>query len=51
LSFSGPATYEVQLNAFGAQCGAPSGFVSVTETQVFGPTTWLVPVIVIIGPQ
>jgi hypothetical protein len=51
LSFSGPTTYEVQLNAFSAQCGAPSGFVSVPETQVFGTTTWLVPVMVIIGPQ
>ena len=51
LSFSGPVTYEVQLNAFSAQCGAASGFISVPATQVLGTTTWLVPVIVIIGPQ
>jgi hypothetical protein len=51
-SFNGPATYQVFLNAFKTQCGgAASGFVSVPETQVLGTTTWLVPIISIIGPR
>jgi hypothetical protein len=51
LDFSGPETYEIFLNAFSAQCGgAASGFVSVPQTQLFGTTTWLVPIIKIVGP-
>ena len=40
----GPAIYEVFLGPFSADCGdAESGYVSVPETQIFGSTTWLVP--------
>ncbi len=47
----GPATYMVQLNAFRAQCGgAENGYVSVPQTEVFGVTTNLVPLISLIGP-
>ena len=49
---SGPATYQVMLNAFSDRCGGASeGYVSVPETEVLGSTTWLVPIIVIIGPE
>jgi hypothetical protein len=52
LSFSGPATYELFLNSFSTQCNsATSGYISVPETQLFGTTTWLVPVISVMGPQ
>jgi len=45
LAFSGPAIYEVYLNAFSAQCGAaPTGFISVPQTRSFGTMTWLVPI-------
>jgi hypothetical protein len=51
LSFSGPATYELFLNAFSAQCGgAANGYVSVPDTEVLGTTTWLLPVESIAGP-
>lgn len=52
LSFSGPTTYEVYLNAFSEQCGgAKTGFVSVPMTAVLGTQTWLVPIASIIGPS
>jgi hypothetical protein len=52
FSFSGPATYEVFLNAFASSCGgADTGYVSVPETNVFRTTTWLVPIISILGPS
>lgn len=52
FELSGPTVYELELNAFSAQCGgASSGFISVPETEVFGATTWLVPVISIVGPS
>jgi hypothetical protein len=52
LNFSGPTTYEIFLNAFSAQCGnAGSGFASVPSTDLFGFTTWLVPIIQIVGPN
>jgi hypothetical protein len=49
---SGEAVYEVILGPFSAQCGdAPSGFVRVPGSQPFHSTTWLVPIIGIIGPD
>lgn len=51
ISFSGPATYQVELGPFAAQCGAASGYVSVPETQVFGTTTWLVPFDTLLSPD
>ena len=51
FNFSGNNTYEVYLNAFGAQCGgAEVGYVSVPSTQLFGATTWLVPIHTLLGP-
>jgi hypothetical protein len=51
FGFSGPTTYQVFLNSLDTQCGnAENGYVSVPETQVLGRTTWLVPVIQIVGP-
>jgi hypothetical protein len=51
FAFSGPSTYQVYLNAFAAQCGdVEIGYISVPEVLLFGTTTWLVPVIGIIGP-
>jgi hypothetical protein len=48
--FSGPQTYGIYLGGFAAQCnGADVGFVSVPETQIFGITTWLVPIIALLG--
>jgi hypothetical protein len=52
FEFSGPNTYELYLNAFSAQCGGgATGYISVPEIEVFGTTTWLVPVVRIIGPN
>ncbi len=52
FSLDGPATYEIFLDAFSAQCGGnESGFISVPQTQSLGVTTWLVPIIGIIGPE
>jgi hypothetical protein len=52
LNFSGPATYQVQLNAFADRCGGASeGFISVPETQDFGSTTWLVPHARVFAPE
>jgi hypothetical protein len=52
LSFEGPATYELYLDAFSAQCGGSDrGYISVPETRSFGADTRLVPVISIIGPS
>ena len=52
LSFSGPQTYEVILNALGSQCGgATNGYVSVPQTTVLGVTTWLVPITTILKPS
>jgi hypothetical protein len=53
FEFSGPNTYELYLNAFSAQCGgSATGYISVPEIEVFGTTTtWLVPVVRIIGPS
>jgi hypothetical protein len=52
FSFSGPSTYEVYLNAFSALCaGTEVGYISVPEVEVFGTTTWLVPITNIICPN
>jgi hypothetical protein len=51
LSFSGPATYELFLNAFSPMCGnALSGYISVPAIHLFGTTTWLIQVDSVIGP-
>lgn len=48
----GSAIYELILGPFSAQCGGQSsGYISVPQTRSFGSTTWLVPVVGIIGPQ
>jgi hypothetical protein len=52
FSLSGPHTYQVYLNTFSASCGgAEVGYISVPESRVFGATTWLVPILGIIGPE
>jgi hypothetical protein len=52
ITLSGPETYEIALNALGAQCGgAERGYVSVPQTTVLGVHTWLVPVTVVLKPQ
>ncbi len=53
FNFTGPTTYSVELNAFSEQCGGQStGFISVPETQVHANvTTWLVPIVTILGPE
>lgn len=48
---NGSAIYEVILGAFSAQCGQGTGYISVPQTRSFGSTTWLVPIIGIIGPE
>jgi len=48
---NGAATYEVILGAFSAQCGQDTGYISVPQTRSFDSTTWLVPIIGIIGPE
>jgi hypothetical protein len=51
FSLSGPATYEVFLNAFADECGgAERGYVRVPATSVHGRTTWLVPIRTFLGP-
>lgn len=56
FAFSGSsgesAIYEVILGPFSAQCGdLGKGFVRVPHTTSFGSTTWLVPIVGIIGPE
>jgi hypothetical protein len=52
FELSGPNKFELQLNAFSAGCGGgATGYISVPEIEVFGTTTWLVPVVRIIGPS
>lgn len=51
FNFAGPTTYEIFLNVFSADCGgAERGYVSVPQTNLFGTTTWLAPIITILGP-
>ena len=46
------AIYEVILGPFSAECeGADRGYIRVPQTQIFGSTTWLVPVSALIGPE
>ncbi len=49
----GDATlYEVILGPFSAECGGQaSGYIRVPQTRSFGSTTWLVPILGIIGPD
>lgn len=48
---NGGITYEVILNAFSDDCGdADRGYISVPQTQLWGSTTWLVPIANIAGP-
>ncbi len=46
------AIYNVILGPFGEQCGGHAdGYISVPHTTSFGSTTWLVPIVGIIGPE
>jgi hypothetical protein len=46
------AIYEVILGPFSGECGGQeSGYVRVSRTESFGSTTFLVPVVGIIGPE
>jgi hypothetical protein len=52
MSLSGPQIYQISLNALGTLCGgATLGYVSVPETQLFGSTTWLVPIQTVMKPH
>lgn len=51
-SAQGAAVYELILGPFSEQCEAQgSGYISVPHTTSFGSSTFLVPVIGIIGPE
>jgi hypothetical protein len=51
-SVPGAAIYEVILGPFSAECeGLGSGFVRVPQTRSFGSSTYLVPIVGIIGPE
>lgn len=51
FSFSGPTVYEVYLNTFATECGGSElGYIRVPSTKLFGTTTWLVPIIPVLGP-
>jgi hypothetical protein len=46
------AVYQVILGPFGAECGGlAQGYIRVPHTMSFGSTTWLVPIVGIIGPS
>lgn len=46
------AIYNVILGPFGAECGGHTdGYVRVPQTSSFGSTTWLVPIVGILGPE
>jgi len=48
----GTTIYQVLLGPFSAQCGGhDQGYVRLSQTQSLGSTTWLVPIVSIIGPQ
>ena len=52
LNFSGPQKYEIMLNALGARCGgAETGYVSVPSVELFGTTTWLSPLGIVLKPE
>lgn len=49
--FAAETTYNLSLNAFSSACGdVESGYIEVPQVQVLGTSTYLVPVITIIGP-
>lgn len=51
LNLNGPQTYRIMLNAFGPMCGgATDGYVSVPPVQLFGSTTWLIPITTVMKP-
>lgn len=51
LSLDGPATYEIFLDSFSAECGgSESGYVSVPQVILFGSHTWLVPFAQVLRP-
>jgi hypothetical protein len=51
FSFGATAKYTLSLNALASQCGGlTAGYIEVPATEVFNTTTYLVPVISIIGP-
>ena len=46
------AIYEVILGPFSAMCQDQArGYISVPHTRSFGSTTWLVPIVGLIGPE
>jgi hypothetical protein len=52
FAMSGPLTYEIMLNVFGARCGgATLGYVSVPEATLLGVHTWLVPIDTVMKPK
>jgi hypothetical protein len=51
-SAGGTTVYEVILGPFGSQCQSlDRGYISVSQTRSFNSTTWLVPIVGIIGPM
>jgi hypothetical protein len=51
FSFGATSKYSLSLNAFASQCGGnQTGYIEVPSTEVFNTTTYLIPVISIIGP-
>jgi hypothetical protein len=51
-SLEDAAIYEIILGPFSAECGgSESGYVRVPRTSSFGSTTFLVPILGIIGPE
>ncbi len=52
LSFGATAKYSLFMNAFAATCGnIDTGYISVPQAEVLGTTTYVVPVVSIIGPS
>jgi hypothetical protein len=51
FSFAEETTYSLSLNAFASDCGdVDSGYIAVQQVEVLGTSTYLVPVITIVGP-
>lgn len=48
---NGSMIYSVILNSLSAECGgASTGYVAAEQTNLFGVTTWLIPIQMIVGP-
>ena len=51
FSFADEVTYNLSLNALTDSCGGvESGYIEVSLVEVLGTSTYLVPVLTIIGP-